>query len=355
MQNAPSPPKNNLAALAQRLILCLAIGSAGAALFVALKLPLPWFLGALTATMIASVLNVPLAPPQKLGVLLRATLGVAIGGAFTPEILTRGVPILISLAFLVPWLALIIGFGYLFLTRRALLDPMTAFFASVPGGLTDVVLLSEGLGANVRTVTLIQLARIILVVFALPLYLQWHDGLAVAQQAFAAKTHLSDLTPSGALELILLGVVGTLIATHLGLAGPAIVGPMILSGFVHIAGLTTVAMPFEIMTPTQILLGILLGAQFRGLSWLEFRTTLALGLMFTAVLLVVTPVVSNLVARITGLSPMLTLMGFAPGGQAEINLLAFALHLDVAFVAIHHLARVVLVMLAAQAMSRWRP
>jgi uncharacterized protein len=350
MPPAPLTYLRNLAPLA----LCLGIGSLGAAVFVALRLPLPWFLGALTATMIAAVLDVAFVPPPKhVGVILRAVLGTAIGGAFTPELLSRGVPILISLALLIPWLALIIGLGYRFFTRRALLDPRTAFFAAVPGGLTDVVMIAEDMGANARTVTLIQLARIILVVFTLPLYLQWHDGLTAGQQAFAAKSHLTDLNLSGAIELIVLGIVGTWAAIQLGLAGPAIVGPMVLSGLVHAGGLTTVSMPFEIMTPTQVLLGILLGAQFRGLTWREFRTTLTTGLVFTGILLVLTPLYAGAVARLTGLSPTLTIMGYAPGGQAEISILAFALHLDVAFVALHHLARVALVMLTAQTMVRW--
>ena len=68
----------------------------------------------------------------------------------------------------------------------------------------------------------------------------------------------------------------------------------------------------------------------------------------------ITPLVANLIARFTGFSPTLTLMAYAPGGQAEINILAFSLHVDVAFVAIHHLARLALVMVTAQAVVRWR-
>ncbi len=343
-----------LAAPSARIALSILIGSVGAALFVWARLPLPWFLGALTATMGAAVLNIPFTAPQRTGTLLRAILGVAIGGAFSPELLARGAPMLVSLACLIPWLALLIVTGYVFFTRFAALDARTAFFASVPGGMADMVLMAEEAGANARAVTLIQLARNVLVVFALPLYLQWHDGLSAGRQAFAAQSHLADMTAGHALELILLGVVGTWAARRLGLAGAAIVGPMILSGAVHAAGLTQATVPFEIMTPTQVLLGILLGTQFRGLTWTEFRTTLAVGLAFTGVLLVLTPLFAGLVAQLSGLSPMLTVMGYAPGGQAEINILAFALQVDVAFVALHHLARLALIMLAAQAVSRWR-
>lgn len=337
---------------AGKMALSVLIGGAGAALFVLLQLPMPWFLGALTATLLAAVLDVPLLPPQRLGVALRAVLGVAIGAAFTPALLQRGGPILISLLGLLPWLALLIGGGYWFFTRRALLDPMTAFFASVPGGLSDMVLIAEEMGGDARAVTLIQLSRNVLVVFALPLFLQWHDGVAVARQAFAAKSHLGDLTLDGVGELLVLGFAGLWIGRRLGIAGAAIIGPMILSGLLHVGGWTTVAMPFEIMTPTQVLLGVLLGAQFRGLTWLEFRTTLASGLLFSALLLVATPMMAALVAHWSGFPSMLTLMAYAPGGQAEINILAFALNVDVAFVALHHLVRLALVMLAAQVMVR---
>ncbi len=353
MTKTAREPGDRIGAVA-RIALCLAIGCAGAGVFVGLSLPLPWFLGALTATMVAAIVDVPFAPPKRIGTLLRAILGVAIGGAFTPALLDRGAPIVISLLFLVPWLALIVGIGYVFFTRRAIYDPATAFFAAVPGGMSDMVLLADEMGANARAVTLIQLARNILVVFALPFYLQWHDGLAAGRQAFAASSHVADLTLGPALELLILGVAGVWVARRLGLAGAAIVGPMVLSGIVHALGLTTAKVPFEIMTPTQILLGIVLGAQFRGLTWLEFRTTVAAGLFFAVLLLVLTPLYAGLVARISGLSPMLTVMGFAPGGQAEINILAFALHLDVAFVALHHLTRLALVMIAAQLMTRFR-
>ena len=336
-----------------RVALGLAIGCTGAAIFVVLSLPLPWFLGALTATLVAAVADVPFVPPKQIGKLLRAVLGVAIGAAFTPALLTRGGPMVISLLGLLPWLALLIGGGYWFFTRRALLDPMTAFFASVPGGLSDMVLIAEEMGGDARAVTLIQLARNVLVVFALPLYLQWHDGLSVARQAFTARSHLTDLSIDTAAELIVLGVVGVWLGRKLGIAGAAIIGPMILSGVVHVMGWSTATMPFEIMTPTQILLGILLGAQFRGLTWLEFRTTLASGLVFSAALLVATPLMVAAVAHFSGFSPLLTLMAYAPGGQAEINIMAFSLHVDVAFVAVHHLLRIALVMLAAQAMVRW--
>jgi hypothetical protein len=39
-------------------------------------------------------------------------------------------------------------------------------------------------GANTRTVTLVQASRIVLIVFALPLWLQWHGGYLIGGPVF---------------------------------------------------------------------------------------------------------------------------------------------------------------------------
>jgi uncharacterized membrane protein AbrB (regulator of aidB expression) len=66
------------------------------------------------------------------------------------------------------------------------------------------------------------------------------------------------------------------------------------------------------------------------------------------VLLMVTAVVVVIVASLTGFDQVSVLMAFAPGGQTELNLLAFVLGADVAYVALHHLARLAIVILGAQ-------
>jgi uncharacterized membrane protein AbrB (regulator of aidB expression) len=60
------------------------------------------------------------------------------------------------------------------------------------------------------------------------------------------------------------------------------------------------------------------------------------------------------VSRVTGFDPVSVLLGFAPGGQTELNLLAFILGLDVAYVALHHLVRLGIVIIGAQIVFKTR-
>ncbi len=330
----------------------LVVGLAGALSFIALGLPLPWFLGALTASMALAIVGIRFDGPKPIQTPVRIVLGVAVGTAFTPALLERAPGMGLSLLLMVPWvLAIMAGVSWV-LRRLAGLDPMTALFASVPGGLTDMVTMAEDAGAKVRTVTLIQLTRIVLIVFLVPAWLVWHDGFDVAATVSGGRVGLRDSPPLDLLLLVVQGYLGWRLASAIGLAGPAIVGPMLFSAVMHVSGLTAGQVPREAMIISQVALGILLGNQFRGLTLQEFRATVTWGLGIAVVMVVATVVLTELAGRALGLPYAPALLAYAPGGQAELNLLAYAIGIDVAFVALHHLCRLAVCLLGVQVWYR---
>jgi uncharacterized protein len=345
-------------ASAARLALGIALGFAGALLAIAIHLPLPWFLGSLIACLIASVAQVPFDRPVQLSVAMRAILGVAVGTAFAPELLGRFGSMTVSLLLLFPFMILIIGLGMLYFERIAGYNRPTAFFCAVPGGLTDMVTMAEDAGANPRTVTLIQATRIVMILFLLPFWLQWVGGKTIGIFVPGA-VHLNQLLLVDAVILVALGWIGWRLAERLGLAGAPLVGPMILSGLAHGLGLTEAKIPQELLIVAQVTLGVLLGAQFRGLTWREFSSTMMWGAGFSLALVVATGIIAVTVSWLTGIDSTTVLLAYAPGGQTEMNLLAYILHLDVAFTALHHLVRLAIVIFGAQLVFRanpgWRP
>ena len=72
------------------------------------------------------------------------------------------------------------------------------------------------------------------------------------------------------------------------------------------------------------------------------------GIANAVVLILYTAFVAHWVAKFTGFDPVSVLLAYAPGGQTELNLLTFVLGLDVAYVAMHHLSRLGIVILGAQ-------
>jgi len=341
-------------AAAARLLFGFLIGFGGALAFILAHLPLPWFLGSLTACLIASVIDLPFERPAQLSVSMRAVLGVAVGTAFTPELMARLGGMTASLALMFPFMIAIIVLGMLYFERIAGFDRPTAFFCAVPGGLTDMVTMAADAGANPRTVTLVQATRIVLIVFLLPFWLQWVGGRTIGIFVPGA-VHLHQFLVVDAVVLVVLGWAGWRLAERLGLAGAPLVGPMILSGLAHAFGLTTAKIPIEILIFAQVTLGILLGAQFRGLTFREFSSTMLLGAGFSIVLLIFTGIVAVLVSRLTGFDSTTVLLAYAPGGQSELNLIAYILNLDVAYTALHHLVRLAIVIFGAQIVFRANP
>lgn len=333
---------------AMRVLLAFAISGAGSILFILIKAPLPIFLGALTFAIVSAVIDLPVKRPQSLGSPMRAVLGVAVGSAFTPALIGKMGSMAGSLALLVPFTLLITVTGTAFFRSVAGYDRATAFFAAVPGGLTDMVTMAADAGADQRRVTLIHATRIAMIVFAVPFFVQLTNGQSVGGR-LANLVHVWEMRPLDAIELIGIAIVGWAVARRLRLAGAPLVGSMILSGIIHAAGLTTAKVPFELLAFAQVTLAILLGAQFRGITASEFGATLAWAIVFTLLLLAVTAAVAIGVSVLTRLDAVSVMLAYAPGGQAELNLLALILGIDVAFVALHHLVRLAIIMFGAQA------
>lgn len=342
-----SRPLSEHLSAARPYLVSFLLGGIGAVTFYWLKLPLPFFLGSLTVALVASVLNFNVAVPRSFSVPVRCILGVTIGTAFTPALIGALPGMLGSLAIFVPYTAFLIVVGQLFFERVARFDRATAFFSSMPGGLTDMVLMSGEAGGNQRAVTLIQSTRIVALVFLVPIWLQFQDGIEVGG-AIVQTRHIWETSIVDLVVLLALAWAGLRAAEALKLAGAPIVGPMIASALVHAAGITAAKVPFEVLTFAQIALGIMLGARFRGLTLNEFLTTLVWGLAYTVILLALSVIAAIAIERITGFDHVSVLLAYAPGGQTELNLLAFILGSDVAFVALHHLVRLAIVILGAQ-------
>lgn len=335
-------------------LLAFTIAIVGALTFLWLKAPLPIFLGALAFCMVASIAGAPLRRPLFLSVPMRIVLGVAVGSAFSPAILDRAGELAVSLALIIPFSIAITAFGTWFYHRVAGFDLATSFFGAVPGGLNDMVSMAEDAGANQRIVTLIQAVRMALIVFLVPVWVELSSGTPVSG-AVIDTIHIWEMSLFDIGLLVVLGTAGWWIAQRLGIAGAAIVGPMIVSGVVHAAGLTTAKVPLEALVIAQLTLGILLGAQFRGLTMREFTAWVTWGLGFSIILVVVSISVAIGVAHITGADQVSVLLAYAPGGQSELNLLAIILNLDVAFIALHHLLRVAAVIIGAQIVFALQP
>lgn len=339
------------------IVRSFAIAGAAGLVFTLLRLPLPWMLGPLTASVIFATLGKPLARPKFLLLPMRAIIGTAIGATFTPALWERAGGVLTSLALTIPFTAFISVAGAAFLVHFAKFDRPTAFFSAAPGGLADMSIMAADAGASLRHVALVQAARILTILFFIPFWLQYVQHQPIGGAA-PATLHFSELLVVDALAIGLIAWAGWQIATRMGLIAASMIGPLLLSGILHGFGFTTVKVPSEILILAQITIGIVIGGNFVGVTLREFVSILSWGFAFAVLLVVVSAAISYAVAGLTGIDATTMLLAYAPGGQNEMAILALVLHLDVAIIALHQLIRVVLVILGAQfvlkANKSWR-
>ncbi|TAN56907.1 MAG: AbrB family transcriptional regulator [Magnetospirillum sp.] len=330
----------------------LGLGALGGGLFAELDLPLPWMLGALTATITASLSGWNPEVPQSLRTAMIAVLGLMLGGAFAPDLVDRvgrwAGSMTVLLAAMVVTTALVV----VYLRRAAGMDLVTAFFSGAPGGINEMVVTGAALGGDERAIALSHSLRILLIVFTVPFGYRLIAHIHSVPMA-QSMGRLLDLSRVDALVLAGCAVIGAGLARLLRMPAWTLTGPMIVSAGLHLAGLTASRPPAEMVILAQVVTGAAIGSRFRGLRWGEVAVMARPALGATALMLAVSAAAAGLLAVLSDLPFPALLLAFVPGGIAEMCLVALALGQDVAFVSTHHVVRVVLVIMLAPLAFRW--
>lgn len=324
----------------------LVLGSLGGAAFHLGSLPLPWMLGALTATMAASVAGWPVQGPTRLRPWIVAIIGVLLGSRFTPDVVDQASQAMVSLAILMVYL-LIVGLvivSYFRLVGRQ--DWTTAYFAGMPGGLSEMVELGEARGANVQAIVLAHSLRIVLTIALMAILFR----LVLGHDVGAATGGGAALAPIGVPDAaILIGcaAIGMPLGARLRLPAPAFLGPLILSAAAHLSGLTASTPPDLLVNAAQVALGTILGCRFLGITLPTLARAGLLNLGATVMALALAAVGAWAMQALAGVRLDQGLLALAPGGLTEMGLIALAIQADVAFVAVHHVVRILAVIIVA--------
>lgn len=335
---------------ARRVVLALLIGLIGGSLFTIADMPLPWMLGAMAATMAASLGGVEIALPQRMRKPMIAVVGVALGSAFTPDRLDGLAAWLPSMAIL-PIYVLVTGLLILIYLRQvSTFDAKTAFFAATPGGLSEMIILSDQLGGDMRNVALFHTARLVLIVFSIPLIA---NLVVTLEPAAAIASGGDEILPGDLLVLGALLIGGWLLALPLRLPSPSFMGPLFLSTAVHLAGLTEASPPYMAVAAAQLVIGTSVGCRFSGVPLGLILKTLTVGAGGAFLMFAVTLLFASGLYWATGNPLALLLLALIPGGFPEMSLIALGMGFDPAFVVTHHGLRVLLVVTFALPVYSW--
>lgn len=326
----------------------LALALVGVAVFWALNLPLPFLFGTMAFCLAAALMGARLKGMGEISVGARTILGVAVGASVTPEVIAQLPQMALSVA-LIPLYVILIGLIGVPFFRRLGFDPVTSYYAAMPGGLQDMVIFGQEAGADVRALSLIHATRVAVIVTLAPLILTF---LYDAPLTRAIGDPIRDLPPGELALMVAAALVGWKGGERIGLFGASILGPMIVTAVLSLMGFIHYRPPAEAIMAAQLFIGIGIGVQYVGVTLRELRQFVLAGLAFVLILAVLAAGFTEFVV-LTGLAqPVEGFLAFAPGGQAELTVLAIVVGADLGFIILHHLTRVVLVILGAPVAAR---
>ncbi len=326
----------------------VAVGTLGAGTFLWLDIPGGAMSGSVVAVALLSVFGAATGLSAPLRVLSMASIGVAIGSVVGPDTFDQVAKYPASMALMA---LCVVGMT---LTSAAIWHWLMgwprsmALLASVPGSMGYIVSVSMTMGADAAKVAVVQMSRVVFLVTLLPFVIVWEQGGRVANPASGAFD-----PPLVVAGVLVAGMLAGGVFTRLAVPGGMILGAIAASGLIHWAGLAPGQSPSWLMNGGQILLGAWVGSRFVGFDWsLFFRICLGTVLAVGGAL-VVSILFAFIASQLLGVSFGAALIGYAPGGQEAMVVLALALGVDPIFVATHHLGRYFLINMSLPFILAW--
>lgn len=319
----------------------LALGAAGGAALGLLGMPGGWIAGAMLAVAACALSGVAVRLPDSLRNVGFLAVGIAMGTGVTPETIARLPSWPITLTLVVLSIPLIVAVVMGFLVRVAKWDRATALLSSLPGALSYLMALAPQTDADVPRVAMLQTLRVAVLVAVLPVAAIWLSPVVVP----VPELPLAGL--DDALLLYAAGIGGGILAHRLNVPAGLLIGGLLASAVLHGAGLVEGRPPPWAAIFGFVTLGTLVGTRFAGTSWRALGGILGLSLASFALGAGVAILIAGIGAWMTGFSFLKLIVAFAPGGLEAMVVLAFALDLDPAFVAAHHMVRFLLIALTA--------
>ncbi len=337
-----------------RVLSTLVLAVLAAWLCVALNTPLPWLIGPMLATAIASMLRFPTESSTPLRNGGQATIGTAVGLYFTPQMATLVVGLWWAIALGV---VLALGLGLLFgaglhrwhAQRMPGLSRATTYFSSAIGGASEMTLLAERFHGRTDLVASAHSVRLMVVTLLVPFAMQysgWHGQDVAIPGA-------REVVGSGLMLLGLAVCAGAWVMTRLGRANPWFLGALLVAMGLTVASIELSAMPKALSNAAQLVIGISLGVRFTPAFVHTAPRWLASVAVATLGLIALCSVFAVVLAWGVGLPPGTLILAMAPGGVAEMAITAKVLQLGAPVVTAFHVCRLLAVLMLLEPLYRY--
>jgi membrane AbrB-like protein len=314
-----------------------------------LRTPLPWMIGPLFAVAIGRLAGLHLTPFPGARYGGQWIIGSALGLYFTPAVVQQ-------VALFAPWM--VVGAVYALasgvicgwvLSKLAAVDVRTGFFASVPGGATEMSILAERFGGRPDLVAVAQSLRIVMVVSLIPFlyaYMAVHGADPYVQGA-------RGFSWTGLLVLMVLTAAGGAALHRFRYPNGWVVGSLAVSLPLTAFEVNLSTVPSWLSNAGQLMIGLALAARFKPDFLSRAPRFMAAVLLTVLIGMALAAAVGLGLAWAMPAHVATMILAMAPGGIAEMSITAKVLQLGVPLVTAFHVARMVLLVSITGVLYQW--
>lgn len=306
-----------------------------------LHLPIPWLLGPMLAVLIGSnTFKNCFAWPGKLRDTGMIIVGYTIGLSLTAAALKQMSHQLPTMLFMTAVLLIFCaGIAYA-VSRLSGLNYRTVLLGSIPGGLTQMIVLAEETeDINITVVTVIQVIRLMMIILCVPLLVfSPLLGNSSAGEAAAPLTPSAEAVQWGGMfpNILIFAALCTLfgwLGAKIRFPTPYLLGPAIIASILQISGIHGPALPSLLLNAAQLMIGVYVGLLLNPGNLPNKLRTLLLAAASSVVLIAGAWGLSALLSRVASVSPSTALLSLAPGGMDQMSLMAHEVDANLSMVA----------------------
>jgi len=321
-----------------RVVGTLAAGTAGALLARAAGLPAAALIGSTLAVTGASFFRLPTAIPVWLRNMAFAAIGCSLGSGVNEDLLELAVKWPLSLCGLLLAMAGVLVTGCWLLTSFFNQSRETALLATSPGALSySLAIAATGIG-DASAIIVIQSIRLLSITTALPLIL---DLLHLQHGSNSGLTqhHITLWWTAG---LFLLTIVSGFFLEKQRVPAAYLIAGVVISGIMHYCGIVSGRPQSGFLFVGFVVTGSVIGSRFTHIPLRDIRRMIAASMIVVVVSSGVAALCAVITAHVLQLPFGQVWVAYAPGGVEAMAAMALSLDYDSAFVATHHLFRILL-------------
>lgn len=345
----------------KRIQFCLTLLTAfiGGIIFSNIHSPIPWLLGPMTAVLIGSRFRkVQFYWPRTIRDTGLVIVGYSIGLSFTKEALLQIIAKLPSMLLMTVLLVCFCAGIAFVVSKLTGVDYPTVLIGSIPGGLSQMIIFAEELkGINITTVTFLQVARLIMIIFFVPFLIfgplfknTAHSAADMVNKGVEAAS--GPLFPS-IIWFAVICIVCAFVARKLKFPTPYLLGPILATAIINLSGMEGPPLPPSIIDASQFMIGGYIGLLLKP-EKLEHKTKIiSLALISGMVMIFISIGLSLLLVSYYPLTHSTSFLALAPGGMDQMGILAHVVHADLSMVTGYQLFRLFFIYFAVPPILRW--